>query len=112
VQIDDGMDFEGRGKTEGDGASAGDVEVPELPEVFKRFKWYYELAMIRPDEGQFAFTMTGLWSTALISLHHFRYRSASNYYDNGDFSGTNYWKIANFVSMYGGVSIMGLATLT
>lgn len=41
----------------------------------------------------------------------FRYDSDSGFYDNGDISGTNYWKIANYVRGYGGLSIWSLAAL-
>lgn len=54
-----------------------------------------------------------MMAISLISLHHFRYRSAADFYNAGDFrGGTNYWKLANLISLYGGLGIWGLATLT
>ena len=73
----------------------------------------YDMATFSPTSGQIQYTLTAMAAGGLLSLHHFRYRSASNYYDAGDFrGGTNYWELANLISLYGGLSIWGLATLT
>jgi len=50
---------------------------------------------------------------ALIALQHFYFRTATDYYSAGDFrGGTNYWELANQISLYGGLGIWGVASLT
>ena len=64
------------------------------------------------SQAQFTYTMTGIIATTLIAFDHLRWRNVATYYDAGAHASMNYWKIANFVQMYSGLGIMGLATLT
>ena len=85
----------------------------ELPDYFKRFNYYYFLSTLNPSQGSLTYTMTGILATTMLVLEHFRWRSDAKFYDHGKHAGgLNYWKIANFNSMYAGTAIMGFATLT
>ena len=85
----------------------------EIPDLFKRFNYYYFLSTLNPSQGSMTYTLTGLVATSMILFHHFRWRSETSFYDAGKHAGgLNYWKIANFNSMYSGTAIMGFATLS
>merc|ERR1712079_660989 len=48
----------------------------------------------------------------MAGLELFRYRSASTYYDDGNISSTNWWKLANLIEGYASLSIAGILTIS
>jgi len=65
-----------------------------------------------PLEGQVVYTLAAIGMVSAHALHVFRNRSAAGFYDDGDFAGTNFWKVSNFVGGYGGLFVWSFAALT
>ena len=82
-----------------------------VPNWLRRDQSVLFWASLSPALGQLSYTLISIGALTNICLELFRYDSASGFYDNGDISGTNYWKIANSVRSYGGLSIWSLAAL-
>ena len=77
-------------------------------------------SLVTPDEldyknepnrflGQFFFTVVAFSNAAIPALAIYKYRSASDYYSNGDIlTGGNWWSRGNKTMMYGRMILFGL----
>ena len=83
----------------------------KIPMWLRRDQAVLFWASLSPVLGQLSYTVISIGAVTNLCLELFRYDSASGFYDNGDISGTNYWKIANYVRGYGALSIWSLAAL-
>jgi len=61
--------------------------------------------------AQWSYLFSALSVVTSVSLQMFHYRSASNYYSDGDVLGTNWWKLAAWVKGYGALTLWGMALL-
>jgi len=62
--------------------------------------------------GNLAFLGMAIETGLMAGLELFRYRSASTYYDDGNISATNWWKLANMIEQYAGLSLAGILTIS
>ena len=67
---------------------------------------------LAPTKGQISYTLVSIQALIKISRQLFRYESRSGYFDSGDISGQNYWKVANKVNGFGQLGIWSLAAIT
>ena len=69
---------------------------------------------VYPAVGQLLYLLTALVMTGIHVAKMWRYTASDTYYDSGDtvLSPINYWKYANLIANWGGLSLWGLAALT
>ena len=67
---------------------------------------------LSPTMGQLSYTMVSIMALTKVCLQLFRYESRSGYFNSGDITGQNYWKVANYVDGFGQIGIWSLAATT
>ena len=57
-----------------------------------------------PVAGNVTFLAVAIGAATHVALDLFRYRSSSTYFDAGDITGTNYWRLSYQIGAYGGLA--------
>ena len=70
------------------------------------------LDSLNPFLAQTVYLFTALVMGGLHAATLFRYRTASDYYSNGDILSYNFWKLAALIFDWGGLSLWGIAFLS
>jgi len=72
-----------------------------LPEMLVRANSVMFWSDLSPAMGQLSYTMVSMMALTKVCLQLFRYESRTGYFDSGDITGQNYWKVANYVDGFG-----------
>jgi len=103
----------------------GEVDRPDIPDAGSDgmsdkdmddmdMKDMEEMTMMQKAmmPGNMTFLGMAIETGLMAGLELFRYRSASTYYDDGNISSTNWWKLANLIEGYASLSIAGILTIS